>query len=470
MEGKKRTKPRERACRGKCTFSRQAGRNMQYKICDCTVIDVENGCALLPHTDVYIRGGKIEKIVPSGEKAQADKDGHGRADGYKTVNGAGKFAVPGLVNLHVHLFGTGRPSKALGGGKAQQRLLAFIHTALGRRILAAMVESSARNELLSGVTTLRAVGDLFGSDIALKRKTDAGKGAAAGLRMFVSGMAITAPGGHGAGTFARTAETPEEFEKLVEKNVSEGADFIKICITGGVMDAKKRGEPGEVKMTQAQVSAVCSRAHALGKKVAAHVQSKAGAELAAIGGVDTIEHGAPLTEESVRLLRKRKGAQVVTCSPALPCARLPHEVTKLGEAASYNSEVVMQGMIDGAAQAAAAGIAVGIGTDASCPFCTQYNMWREVLWFEKCMYISAAEALYTATLGNARILGVGDETGSIREGKSADILLLEGDPLADLTALRDIDCMFAKGRFISHPKPKRLPAIEAQLDRLTEEL
>ena len=323
---------------------------------------------------------------------------------------------------------------------------------------------------ITALTTLRAVGDLFGSDIALKRKTDAGKGAAAGLRMFVSGMAITAPGGHGAGTFARTAETPEEFEKLVEKNVTEGADFIKICITGGVMDAKKRGEPGEVKMTQAQVSAVCSRAHALGKKVAAHVQSKAGAELAAIGGVDTIEHGAPLTEESVRLLRERKGAQVVTCSPALPCARLPHEVTKLGEAASYNSEVVMQGMIDGAAQAAAAGIAVGIGTDASCPFCTQYNMWREVLWFEKCMNISAAEALYTATLGNARILGVGDETGSIREGKSADILLLEGNPIADLTALRDIDCMFAQGRFISHPKPKRLPAIEAQLDRLTEEL
>ena len=433
---------------------------MQYILSDCTVLDVENGCAALPHTDVYIREKVIEKIVPHSEPAR----------GCKVIDATGKYAVPGLINLHVHLFGTGRPSKALGGGKSQQRLLRFIQTPLGKRILGKMVESSAKNELYSGVTTLRAVGDLFGSDIALKRRTDAGKGRAAGLRMLVSGMAITAPGGHGAGTFARTAETPEDFEKLVEKAVAEGADFIKICITGGVMDAKKRGEPGEVKMTEEQVRAVCTRAHALGKKVAAHVQSEKGAEIAARCGVDTIEHGAPLSEESVRLLYERGGAQVVTCSPALPCARLPHEGTKLNETASYNSEVVMRGMIAGAKQARAAGIAVGVGTDASCPFCTQYNMWREVLWFQKFMGITAADALRTATLGNAEILGIEDKTGSLRAGKSADILLLAKNPLADIAALRDISCMFAQGRFIPHPKPGRLPAIDAALDKLTEEL
>lgn len=433
---------------------------MQYIISDCTVIDVENGCAALPHTDVYVRGKIIEKIVP-----------HGAPDrGCKVIDASGKFAVPGLVNLHAHLFGTGRPSKALSGGKAQQRLLRFIQTPPGKRILGKMVENSAKNELYSGVTTLRAVGDLFGSDISLKRRTESGKGRAAGLRMLVSGMALTAPGGHGAGTFARTAEKPEDFEKLVEKSVSEGADFIKICITGGVTDAKKRGEPGEVKMTEEQVRAVCARAHALGKKVAAHVQSERGAEIAARCGVDTVEHGAPLGEESVRLLRERGGAQVVTCSPALPCARLPHEVTKLNETASYNSEVVMRGMIAGAKQARAAGIAVGMGTDASCPFCTQYNMWREVLWFQKFMGIPAADALRTATLGNAEILGIGGETGSLRAGKSADILLLNEDPLSDLAALRNISCMFAQGRFIPHPQPKRNAAVDAALDKLTEEL
>lgn len=433
---------------------------MKYIVSDCNLIDVERDCAVLPHMDILIDGSRIEKIQPHGECPK----------GYKFVGAGGMYAVPGLINLHVHLFGTGRPSKALGGGRAQQRLIRFVQTALGKKILGKIVESSAENQLLSGVTTVRTVGDLFGSDLALKRRTEAGKGRARGLRMFVSGMAITAPGGHGAGTFARTASSPEELAQMVGEAVSAGADFIKICITGGVMDAKKRGEPGEVKMTEEQVRAVCERAHALGKKVAAHVQSERGAEIAARCGVDTVEHGAPLSEESLHLLSEREGAQVVTCSPALPCARLPHEVTKLNELAAYNSETVMRGMAAGARQAMAAGVAVGMGTDSSCPFCTQYNMWREVLWFRKMMDVSANKALFIATLGNAEILGIGDTAGSLRAGKSADILLLEKNPLDDLSALRDIAYMFAQGRFIAKPRPKRMPEIEKQLDKLTEEL
>ena len=432
---------------------------MRYVLSGCNVVDVENGCRVLPLRDIYISGGKIERIVPHGNLSA----------GYKAIVADGLYAVPGLINLHVHLFGTGKPSKALGGGKAQQRLLRFIRTGVGKRILGKMVESSAKNQLRSGVTTLRAVGDLFGSDLTLKRKVQKGKGGAAGLRMFVSGMAITVPGGHGAGTFARTAETEEGLVRLVDDAVQSGADLIKICITGGVMDAKKRGEPGEVKMTLEQVRAVCDRAHALGKKVAAHVQSEGGAQIAALGGVDTVEHGAHLNEERVSALKARGGAQIVTCSPALSCARLPHEVTKLNELSSFNSEVVMRGMVAGAKQAMQSGIKVGMGTDSSCPFCTQYNMWREVLWFEKMVGVSAAQALRTATLGNAEILGINAVTGSLREGKSADILLLERDPLNDLSALRDISVLFAQGRRI-RPHPKRIPAIEAALDKLTEEL
>lgn len=432
----------------------------KYILSDCNLVDVEHECVLLPHRDIYIGGKVIEKIVPHGDAPQ----------GYTVIDASGKFVMPGLINLHVHLFGTGRPSKALGGGKAQQRLLRFVQTAFGKKILGKIVEASAKNQLYSGVTTLRAVGDLFGSDIALKRRIENGKGGAKGLRIFISGMALTAPGGHGAGTFARTASSAEELACMAEEAVAAGADFVKICITGGVMDAKKRGEPGEVKMTEEQVRAVCDRAHALGKKVAAHVQSERGAEIAARCGVDTIEHGAPLSGESLRLLSERNGAQVVTCTPALPNARLPHEATKLNEMAAYNSEAVMRGMIEGARRAMAAGIAVGMGTDSSCPFCTQYNMWREVQWFQKLMDVPVKTALYIVTLGNAEILGISDVTGSVREGKSADILLLGKNPLEDLSALRDIDCMFAQGRFIAEPRPKRMPEIERQLDKLTEEL
>lgn len=436
---------------------------MQYFLfSDCTVIDVENGCEELPHRDVYIAAGRIEAVLPHGRPAESYKK-------YKAIAAAGMYAVPGLVNLHAHLFGSGKPSKALGGGAAQKRLLRFIHTPLGQRVLAKIVASSAGAELLSGVTTLRTVGDFCGSDVALRDKCARGRGGAAGLRMLVSGPAITAPGGHGDGTFARTARTPAEFVALVDEISVMGVDLIKLCITGGVMDAKKRGEPGEVKMSADQISAACDRAHALGKKVAAHVQSEAGAELAARCGVDTIEHGAPLSEEAAHMLRERGGAMVVTYSPALPCALLPREKTMLGEDAAYNSAVVMRGMTAGARQARAEGIAVGMGTDASCPFCMQSGMWREVRYFARETGASAAEALAAATLGNARILGLGEETGSIAVGKSADLLLLRRDPLADLSALRDLAYVCAQGRLIRNPRPRRRADIEALLDTLWEE-
>ena len=332
---------------------------MKYIVSDVNLIDVERGCAVEEHRDIVVDGGKIVRICAHGE---ADKSG------CKVIDASGKFVVPGLINAHVHLFGTGMPSKILGGGSAQQKVLAFVKTKLGAKVLSALVASSAKKQLLSGVTTVRTVGDFYGSDIALKRKTDAGKGGAKGLRMLVSGMAITVPGGHGAGTFARTSDTVEGLVALVDEVVAEGADLVKICVTGGVMDAKKRGEPGEVKMTFEQVKAVCDRAHALGKKVAAHVQSTEGVRIAALGGVDTIEHGAAPDEESVKAIKERGGAFVVTYSPALPFARLSPDVTKMNEMCKFNSEIVLQGMSAGAKAAFDAGIDVGLGTDASCPF------------------------------------------------------------------------------------------------------
>lgn len=432
---------------------------MDYIIADCTVADVEN-CTLAGHRDIYISGQKIVRICPAGDRPR----------GAKIIDGGGRYAVPGLINLHVHLFGTGRPSKILGGGKLQKAVLSFIRTPIGRVVLSRLVSSAAKNELLSGVTTLRAVGDFHGSDIALRDRCNSFKGAAAGLRMYVSGMAITAPGGHGDGTFANSAASPEGLRELTLKQIEAGADIIKICITGGVMDAVKRGEPGEVKMTEEQVKAVCDCAHASGKKVAAHVQSTLGAEIAARCGVDTIEHGAPFTEESLKILKARGGAQVVTLSPAMPCWLLPREFTKLGEDASYNSSVVTRGMLEGAKQSMAAGIPVGLGTDASCPFCTQYNMWREVQWFSIASGISPVQCLKMATLGNAKILGIEDITGSLSEGKSADILLLDNNPCDDLSALRSIHCMFVRGRYIRRPAPSRSGAMERRLDELTEEI
>ena len=424
---------------------------------NAAIVDVENG--KVTNGSIAVKDGIITAIG----KIQPE-------NGMKVIDCTGLYAAPGLINMHVHLFGTGRPAKALGGGKAQERLVKIVKTPIGKIVLRKLMESAAETQLLSGVTTIRTVGDFCGIDFELKKKTEEFKGRARGLRMFVSGYAITVPGGHGAGTFALVGRTEEELEKLVDEAVEKGADLIKICITGGVMDAKKRGEPGEVRMEQKYVKAVCDRAHAFGKKVAAHVQSSRGAEIAAFGGVDTIEHGAPLTAEAAGELSRRGGAVIVTYSPALPNARLGFEATKLNETAQYNSEVVMNGMTECATEAEKYGIKIGLGTDASCPFCTQSGTWRELVYYSKCVGVSAAETLKTATLGNAEILGIADKTGSLAVGKSADVVFLHSDPFKDLSAYRDIKYISAQKRFIVDPKPKRMPDIESLLDEMSAKL
>ena len=431
---------------------------MKTLLSNCNVIDVKNGCEILQKKDLYISDGKIQKITDHGT----------REIGFDVIDCTGKYVLPGLINMHVHLFGTGKPSKALGGGKAQKRLVAFINTKLGRFVLSKMVEKSAKQLLLSGVTTVRSVGDLCYSDILLKKKIQKNKGGARGLRLLVSGPAVTAPGGHGDGTFAISAQEPEELKKIVRNIVDEGADLIKICITGGVMDAKKRGEPGEVKMTAEQVKAVCDEAHRLNKKVAAHVQSKNGVRIAALNGVDTIEHGATFDEESLAEIKNRSGAMILTYSPALPNALLSHVVTKLNELCMYNSKVVMEQMTRGAAQLEKEGVKVGLGTDSSCPLCTQYNTWLELVYYCAQTGASCAQAIKKATLTNAEILGVDKITGSVEEGKSADLLIVNDNPLSDLKTLKNPFVVIAQGRVLKNPRPKRIRPVEEQLEKLAE--
>lgn len=199
---------------------------------------------------VFVDGDKIAKI---------SYDEKPDVSGYEVIDLNGKYVTPGLVNPHVHLFGTGMPSKVISGGGAQKLVMKIVKTKLGDKILDALVKSAARQQLLSGVTTLRAVGDFKYSDVRLRDKINSGK--VQGPRLQVSGPAITVPGGHGDGTFSMTSDTLDGLRALVRQNKERGVDFIKICVTGGVIDAKVKGEPGEVKMSLEQTKAVVDEAH-----------------------------------------------------------------------------------------------------------------------------------------------------------------------------------------------------------------
>ena len=203
----------------------------------------------------------------------------------------------------------------------------------------------------------------------------------------------------------------------------------------------------------------------------AHVESTEGVRVALEAGVDTIEHGAPMTPQIVELYRGaahtqfagRKPSLTCTISPALPFAKLDPEKTRSTDVQKANGDIVCEGIIQSAREALGAGIDVGLGTDSSCPYVTQYDMWREVAYFAKYVGVSNAFALHTATAVNARLLGLGEETGTVEEGKSADLIVVERNPLDDLSALRDVRHVMCRGAYVERPRVKHIPELDAEL-------
>ena len=146
-------------------------------------------------------------------------------------------------------------------------------------------------------------------------------------------------------------------------------------------------------------------------------------------------------------------------------AKFKRETLGISEVVQYNSNVVFNNMVKGAKTALENGVRVGLGTDTGCPYTTHYNMWRELHYFEKNVGVSPEFALYTATLQNAEIIGLGDVTGSIEEGKCADILISNSNPLDDFRALSQPYAVVARGKIFLNPKIKKYPKCDEELDK-----
>lgn len=413
-----------------------------------------HGCA------VVVRDGKIARV-------SAATDAESLAEGARIVNLDGAYLMPGLINMHVHFIGDGRPRSASKGGATIDKAMS---NPIGRAVVHAMVKKSAVTQLNSGVTTVRGAGDPGSSDIWCRKQIDAGK--FAGPRIVAPGTGVTVPHGHAAGLFAEVCDTPEAAVAAVKALAAQGADVIKLFVTGGVLDAERVGEPGVLRMPPETTAAACKASHDLGLPVMAHVESTEGVLSALTCGVDTIEHGAPMTPEIEKLYLKGSGAQLpgrtpsVTCtiSPALPLSKLPAEQTHSTEVQKINGDLVCAGVVESAKRAIELGIPVGLGTDSSCPFVTQYDMWREVAYFAKHVGVTPAFALHTATQVNAGLIGLGDTTGTIAEGFDADILVTAKNPLDDLSALASPKLVMARGVLIENPQVKHYPELDAVLD------
>ena len=406
---------------------------------------------------ILVENERITELLPAEEAGKRNL----KASGYEEIDLQGKYILPGLINMHVHLAGNGKPQKKQRDNEALVKKI--MSNGLTKAIAYNMVCGFAKDELYSGVTTIRTVGGLGDFDTRLRDDIAAGK--KPGPRILAANEGISVPGGHMAGSVAIAADSVEEALQHLETSKAQKVDLVKLMITGGVLDAKEKGVPGELKMAPEMVKVVCDKAHTMGYMVAAHVESPEGVKAALKNGVDSIEHGAKADEEMISLFKEHNAFLCTTLSPALPYALFDRFITNASEVEQFNGNVVFEGIIDCAKAAIANDIPVVLGNDVGCPWITQYDFWRELYYFHKYVGVSNTFALYTATCRGAEMAGIGDITGTLEPGKCADMIVVEKNPLEDIRALRNVDMVVSQGKVLRSPKVKKKQIVETELDK-----
>jgi imidazolonepropionase-like amidohydrolase len=385
-----------------------------------TVVAVDGGPAIKNAT-VLITGERISQIGPADSTAVPP--------GAKVIGMTGRWLMPGLMNMHVHL-GLKLP------GAAGNSLAAETDTEEVLRMA-----GNARLSLLSGVTTLRLVGEDHGTDFALRAAIESGE--VIGPRIKTAGEVIVPTGGHGS----LEADGPYAIAHVVREQIKQGADWIKIAISGGISDV--RGSIAAAPMTDEEMSTLIEVAHRNGIKVTAHNGSSEAARQALRFGVDGFEHGYHLDAAVLRDM-KAKGVWlvptiVVTQPGALEFYR------KIGSPPWYLERVKITGADHWAMlqNAIRMGVKIALGTD-QFPF--EPNDGTTATVAEAELYVKAGmtplQALQSATTQAAGMLAMEADVGSVTVGKFADIIAVSADPVKDIHALRTIDFVMKGGAVV----------------------
>ena len=383
---------------------------------------------------IIIRGERIASIV-DGYVDPASLDGE-----VQLVDLSDKFVLPGLIDMHVHLLSEITPTSrndALYVTTSMQAMRGF---------------HFADITLRAGFTTVR---DLGGEPEAIYALRDAiNQGIVSGPTIIAAGSSLAATGGHGdvdgykpellkLWTPETICDGPYECRKATREAVKFGADWIKITATGGVLSDTATGLGQQ--LTDDELREIITTAHSLGIKVAAHAHGADGVNAALRAGIDSIEHGTFLDQESITLF-KQTGAYLVPT--LLPGIRLPESMegnpffTDAIKAKGYAAGAAASRNI---AAAYRAGVNIAFGTDSAV---TPHGLNGEEFALMVRIGFSEMDAIYAATISAAALLSYSDQIGSIELGKLADIIATDGSPLSDITELEHVSTVIKHGRLI----------------------
>jgi imidazolonepropionase-like amidohydrolase len=384
------------------------------------------GTSPVKDTAVIVEDDRIADLVPASSLP--------REGDHVTVElPAGSTLLPGLVDMHVHLCDWAAPMEI-----ASDPARLAIHAA-----------ANARLTQQSGITTVRDVGSAFNIGTAVRDAVN--RGALTGSRVVAASRLICMTGGHGSelgwsGTFAREANGPDDCRKAVREEIKAGVDWIKVALDGA------RSVPGKrvIEFTQAELDAIVDESHRLGVRVACHTFLPETAAMAIEAGVDTVEHGLELSEENVQGLAEKGIVLIPTIRLPLHIIDLGQKMLDMGDYGAQAMRHATEALPTHAAslqRAIAAGVTIAAGTDTS----SFVGGIDSLVWDLEYMVelgMTPTQVLMSATSIPAETLEKGGEIGQIAPGALADILVVQGQPTENVSALRNVELVIQNGRVV----------------------
>ncbi len=424
-------------------------KNVKTAIVNANLIDgtgkepIENGAVLIEGERIEEKGKKENLDIP--EVA-------------KRIDAEGKYLLPGLIDNHVHIFSSGFTPRGIKGEK-------FAYAGI-------IAMNNLRSALQAGITTVR---DVSSGHVNIAMKTAIERGQLIGPRCFVSGRGICMTGGHGSsdGEFfigAREVDGPEAIRKAIREEKKAGADFIKVL-------SSPRSENPEY--TQKELNTAVEEAHRFDMKVACHAANSVTTGMASRAGVDTIEHGVAVEEETADLMEENDVGLVPTLwllnDIKAETEERKEKYKEIGEYVLHEEEMedtlstyelLLERLPDSMDRVQKRSVKIGAGTD-NVRWTTPFAMLHKELEYLTDYGLSNMGAIRAATKNGAELLGESENLGTIEPGKYADMIMVEENPLEDIKTFENVSWVMKGGKVIPrHPEWRRKPVIDSQRKEL----